>query len=408
MYKEITIQPKAIVSRYLKAGLTLKDSEQKDICPICKSKDIFPITQLINNQNQNIVERSICSNCGHQFFSRSPSKEWYSNFYAYKWDNNPNKVNEIPAIDYSPVSDFLIKNLNSKSNILDLGCGYGTAMKHFKSLGFNNVFGIDPSNKRIEVASRFGFNAKVANAEDLTKNIFGGKTFDIAYSWHAFEHMIDPLKAIQNIYNILSDDSYLFICVPNAEAEHTIMQSHFLPHFHSFSISSLSELFEKVGFQIIHIDDSIRIVGHKSKDKKRQISKDKKSLINNFSIMEKLNRKIDRDFDTRKRNKNIEINSVISFSPFRGSREILEPSFGRLEKIGLSLSSKLGIKLATRYFGVNKQKSDILKRFVINKLRPVSNEYRLWGKFKLKQNEMKTYPLVKFKYDSKEVFPWVK
>ncbi len=167
-------------------------------------------------------------------------------------------------------------------------------------------------------------------------------------------------------------------------------------------------MFEKVGFQIIHIDDSIRIVGHKSKDKKSQISKDKKSLINNFSIMEKLNRKIDRDFDTRKRNKNIEINSVISFSPFRGSREILEPSFGRLEKIGLSLSSKLGIKLATRYFGVNKQKSDILKRFVINKLRPVSNEYRLWGKFKLKQNEKKTYPLVKFKYDSKEVFPWVK
>ena len=142
--------------------------------------------------------------------------------------------------------------------------------------------------------------------------------------------------------------------MPNAEAEHTIMQSHFLPHFHSFSISSLSELFEKVGFQIVHIDDSIRIVGHKSKDKKSQISKDKKSLINNFSIMEKLNRKIDRDFDTRKRNKNIEINSVISFSPFRGSREILD-KFWKIRKNRLSLSSKLGIKLATRYFGVNKQ-----------------------------------------------------
>ena len=53
------------------------------------------------------------------------------------------------TIDYSPVSDFL-KNLNSKSNILDLGCGYGTA-ETLQVSRFNNVFGIDPSNKRIEV-----------------------------------------------------------------------------------------------------------------------------------------------------------------------------------------------------------------------------------------------------------------
>lgn len=408
MYKEITIHPKAVVTRYLQAGLTLNDSDKKEMCPICKSKDIFPITQLINNKNQNIVERSICLNCEHQFFSRAPSKEWYSNFYASKWDKDSNKVNEIPEFDYSPISDFLIEKLNYKSNILDLGCGYGTAMKHFKSLGFKNIFGIDPSNKRIKLAKKFGFNAKVANAEDLSKNLFDGKTFDIAYSWHAFEHMIDPLKAIQNIYNVLSYDSYLFICVPNAEAEHTVMQSHFLPHFHSFSISSLSKLFEKVGFKIVHVDDSIRIVGHKSKTKNSEIYNYKKSLINNFSIIEKTNRKIDRDFDTRKRNKNIEMNSVISFSPFRGSREILEPSFGRLEKIGLSFSAKLGLKFAIRYFGINNQKSDLLKKFVVRKLRPISNEYRIWGKLKLRKNKNKTHPIVKFKYDSKEVFAWIK
>ena len=128
--KEITIYPTAVISRYLQAGLTLKDSEQKETCPICKSKDIFPITQLINNQNQNIVERSICTICGHQFFSRSPSKEWYSNFYASKWDNTGKKINEIPVFDYSPVSDFLLEKINYKSNIDRLRLW--DYMKHFK------------------------------------------------------------------------------------------------------------------------------------------------------------------------------------------------------------------------------------------------------------------------------------
>ena len=97
--------------------------------------------------------------------------------------------------------------------------------------------------------------------------------------------MIDPLKAIQNIYNQLSSDSYLLF-VYLIQKEYTIMQSHFLPHFHSFSISSLSELFEKVGFEIVHIDDSIRIVGHKTKLREAKPSMIK-IQINYFSITEK-------------------------------------------------------------------------------------------------------------------------
>ena len=73
----------------------------------------------------------------------------------------------------------------------------------------------------------FGFNAKVASAEDLQK-YFSGKTLILPiHGTHL--NMIDPLKVIQNIYNIL-DDSHLF-CVPNAEAE---LQLYLIPATFSF------------------------------------------------------------------------------------------------------------------------------------------------------------------------------
>ena len=153
MYKEITIYPTAVLSRYLQAGLTLKDSEQKETCPICKSKDIFPITQLINNQIKILLKDLFARYVVINFFQDLHQKNGIQIFMLLS-GTIPEKINEIPVFDYSPVSDFLLEKINYKSNILDLGYGYGTAMKHFKSLGFKNVFELI-LKKRIEVASSF-------------------------------------------------------------------------------------------------------------------------------------------------------------------------------------------------------------------------------------------------------------
>ena len=61
------------------------------------------------------------------------------------WDSVSDKKNFTHPV---PVPE-LKKILSSKNRILDYGCGYGRAISELSSAGFDNIFGVDISEKMI-------------------------------------------------------------------------------------------------------------------------------------------------------------------------------------------------------------------------------------------------------------------
>jgi SAM-dependent methyltransferase len=101
-----------------------------------------------------------------------------------------------------------IKNTGVKYNdaILDVGTGNGSLLHNFYKIGFTNLHGIDPF---INEDKDYG------PIKIYKKDIFETTgEFDLIMLHHAFEHMDEPLKVLQQLYRLLRKERYLLIRTP--------------------------------------------------------------------------------------------------------------------------------------------------------------------------------------------------
>ncbi len=101
-----------------------------------------------------------------------------------------------------------LKNTGVQYNdaILDVGTGNGSLLHSFYKIGFTNLHGIDPF---IDEDKDYGA------IKILKRNIFETTgEFDLIMLHHAFEHMDEPLKVLQQLYKLLKKGKYLFIRTP--------------------------------------------------------------------------------------------------------------------------------------------------------------------------------------------------
>lgn len=396
----IVIEPCALSTRYLPGIIKAADVVEQTTCPVCTSTRLVLVSRLLNRDGTAIIKRALCDECDHQFFSSAPSRPWFEQFYANQWDTTKTPPKTIPSFNYGPISDIILPFIDTPHpNILDLGCGYGSALKHFHSLGYERLFGIEPSQHRVNTARSLGFPIIQGSAEALNMDSFGGARMDVMFSWHAFEHMTDPAKVISNAADLLNDGGLLFIAVPNVDAEHTLMQAHFLAHIHSFSMTSLATLFRRGGFELLYIDDSIRAVGRKLGQTQIETN------VSDPHRIDRTRRKFVRDFDMR-RVRETSGPAVFSFSRYNGNREILEPSYGRLEPTG---RRRIADGLAEYAFGLYGTRHGRISRLFQHRLRSPAGEYRLWGRVHFSKEAAEvSNPRVDIVYGDDGVIAWVK
>jgi SAM-dependent methyltransferase len=239
-------------------------------CPVCVGVNTEPFLSIYDNQERLIVQRDACLACGHVFHSRMPAKAWFENFYSTNFETSGEAPIHVKKINYSHISD-VIENLYplvDKKNlkILDVGCGYGSALSYLETKGYRSLFGIEPSQRRADLARTTGFLIHHGFIEDLPdfdggQNTFG--EFDFVYSHHAYEHTVDLQSAVANLANRLKVGGYVCICVPNFLSEHLVQQIHYLPHVHAFTENSLSTLFRLQGFEVVSVSTSLELVARK-------------------------------------------------------------------------------------------------------------------------------------------------
>ncbi len=162
---------------------------------------------------------------------------------------------------------FELLDIQTKDDVIDLGCGTGHISKVIKEKTEGRVVGIDPSEGMIEKAqekfSHHGITFRVCSAEQLDyKN-----EFDIIFCNSAFQWFINPAKAVMACYNSLKMNGKMAIQAPAKDnycpnflravrevKENKLTKDIFAgfnsPWFFQNTAEEYAELFSGVGFKV--------------------------------------------------------------------------------------------------------------------------------------------------------------
>jgi len=218
----------------------------------------------------------------HVFHKRRPNKDWYSDWYKNSWDkenervfskepiNNIQRLRQflypiIPPRTYSQphassIAGFCYPILKNNFKVLDIGCGYGEQLQHFKPIGCN-TFGIEASPHRKKFVEHKGFLIKQLKVEDLDESTYGTR-FDLIYSTHVLEHIYNLHDFMEVILKTLKPNGWLCLAVPDIEKDFLLHNFLFALHIHFFSKYSIIKLLENYGFVInkVELSHEIRIL----------------------------------------------------------------------------------------------------------------------------------------------------
>jgi len=111
--------------------------------------------------------------------------------------------------------ESLLKELNERYSLIDLGCGDGRILYalHSKELLKNasRIVGVDISEERIRRLKEFCSFAEgiVSDVCDLSQ--IPNNSFDVVMSSQVIEHVPDDSKMLKEVYRILKQDGYFYI-----------------------------------------------------------------------------------------------------------------------------------------------------------------------------------------------------
>ncbi|MBF0300715.1 MAG: class I SAM-dependent methyltransferase [Oligoflexia bacterium] len=228
-------------------------------CKLCNS------TKIINSIRFNKIQLIKCLGCGIVFQS-TPFNEiiynqsyYFNNNVIYGYTNYFQKKDDL--IDtFSIILEEVKKHTKNIKNVLDIGCAFGYFM-YLAKQQFPHVYGIDISSFATKMVSKkYGFStitADICSPEVLysSRNI----KYDLVTMFDVIEHLSNPISAIKNIYDQLTEGGILVIKTPDISG----LQSkifykfwyHYKPNEHLFYFSpvSITNLLLKANFEIIKI-----------------------------------------------------------------------------------------------------------------------------------------------------------
>lgn len=101
----------------------------------------------------------------------------------------------------------VLKNLSKNAKILEVGCGSGFFLDYLMGLGYNNVYGIEPSEDARKKAMPSVKN-RIKNTT-LTRSIYKTNEFDLICFFQTLDHISNPNLFLSNCYRLLKKGGYI-------------------------------------------------------------------------------------------------------------------------------------------------------------------------------------------------------
>lgn len=242
-------------------------TEKARACPIC----VCPKKTLLYKQNFNknsdisLMEKYdvvVCKKCGFVFADGIPSSDNFDNYYAvmskYEFNHKDGVAPDYYINHFTKIVDFIIPHLkNQNVEILDVGCSTGGLLSVFKSKGYLNLLGIDPSPSCVKAVKKlYDIEAAVNNIANFDTD----KKFDLIILSAVLEHLVDFESSMQKIRSLLKDNGMLFIDVPDAERFDLYISAPFqqfsVEHINYFSQYSIKNLLSVFSFKILEMQQN--------------------------------------------------------------------------------------------------------------------------------------------------------
>ena len=144
------------------------------------------------------------------------------------------------------------------SPALDVGCGFGFALRALRASGFSDVRGIEISEQQAAIARRGGFEVPVVS--DTTEYLYGHRQeFGLILLLDVLEHFPVPaqIDLVRAIREALRPGGSLIVTVPNANSPLAARWRYIdFTHYCSFTEHSLFFVLRNAGFGKIRMDNS--------------------------------------------------------------------------------------------------------------------------------------------------------
>lgn len=232
---------------------------RKRECPVCENEDITVLfeqnfSEIANNNLLNSYNVVKCNVCGCCYADSIPSQDHFDKYYKElsKYEQINNKVSIYDLQRFNITAEFISKILkNRDAKIVEIGCATGLLLVRLRELGYNNLTGIDPSPGCIEtVTQKYGISGFVSDLNNLSLKPGSVECLILV---GVLEHIRDVDYSLQKLHEILSENGFLIIAVPDAsryfEGKDAPFQEFSLEHINFFGPISLENLLIKNGFK---------------------------------------------------------------------------------------------------------------------------------------------------------------
>ncbi|MBI2055926.1 MAG: methyltransferase domain-containing protein [Candidatus Sungbacteria bacterium] len=241
-------------------------------CP-SKCGDFRTLAVLTGNHGARFLRVGCCGACGYVGYKDKPTKEWITKFYASTWDGSKKDVKgqeryvaELMAekrkkymsdskefVRVRMVIERFAPYLDKEKPICDIGSGFGLQLDHFKRLGFKQVFGMEASPHRAEVARRaFGLQVQngVFEGEEVQNSLGAHGPFGLIYSNNVIEHTYAPEEILALSAALQREGDYFIASLPRFRGDPSLSTLLFFPHLNSFTQFAFQKLLLAHGYKM--------------------------------------------------------------------------------------------------------------------------------------------------------------
>lgn len=157
---------------------------------------------------------------------------------------------EPPSEPAISVTAMMVNSLRDKGiikagiDILDVGCGQGVALRHFKEAGAKAI-GITIGADH-DVCKAAGYDVIEADQSFLE---FPDQSFDLLWCRHVLEHSPFPLFTLSEYFRLVRVGGHVYVEVP---APDTSARHHENPnHYSVLGVSAWHSLMVRTGFSVV-------------------------------------------------------------------------------------------------------------------------------------------------------------
>lgn len=232
----------------------MKHPEFTPTCPVCKLAQQYMF-------DYHLYHYYRCPKCSHVTTYPTPDKSIILEHYDKKFEQGNYQLLHDFSDEYQRIYDHYVKILDGQLRtrelswtglkVLDVGCFTGEFLQILKKQGAD-VYGSELQSKAVEIANRT-LPGRVFQA-DIESTDFPQMSFDIITLLAVIEHVVDPIRLLLRVHELLRPGGILLLQTPNSGSLLARGMRGLWPpyapveHIHLFSRQSLTGALRQIGF----------------------------------------------------------------------------------------------------------------------------------------------------------------